>query len=208
MSEERFYNQFREKLQNYAPEVPAGVYAGMRRKLWWSNFTRLSVTRFNLWYTLLITGIAGVVLTTKLSDSCAVPAAPNETQSVVIPPFKSFDTICARAKSVEPQTAVDQNASATTGSNHVSVNSVKRENPVGVQQIQQTAPTKTTADAVTSAESIVSPVETSLKNSGENPSDAVNPIDAPVAKPRKGRALKVNIPVDSAASPAKDDKHE
>jgi len=57
MSEDRFFQQVNAAMTDYRPEVPASVYAGMRKKLWWSNFTRLSATRFNVWYAaLLVTG--------------------------------------------------------------------------------------------------------------------------------------------------------
>jgi len=54
MSEDRFFQQVNAAMSDYSPEVPASVYAGMRKKLWWSNFTRLSATRFNVWYAALI----------------------------------------------------------------------------------------------------------------------------------------------------------
>jgi len=57
MSEDRFFQQVNAAMTDYRPEVPESVYAGMRKKLWWSNFTRLSATRFNVWYAaLLVTG--------------------------------------------------------------------------------------------------------------------------------------------------------
>ena len=59
MSEDRFYSKMRSVITEYRPEVPASVYEGMRKKLWWSNFTRLSITRFNMWYVLLIIGGIG-----------------------------------------------------------------------------------------------------------------------------------------------------
>ena len=54
MSEDRFNNQVRSIMANYQPEVPASVYGAMRKKMWWSNFTRLSATRFNIWYLALL----------------------------------------------------------------------------------------------------------------------------------------------------------
>lgn len=54
MSEDRFYSQVRSVMTDYRPEVPASAYNAMRRKLWWSNFTRLSLTRLNMWYLMLL----------------------------------------------------------------------------------------------------------------------------------------------------------
>jgi len=59
MSEDRFYSQVRAAMSEHRPEVPASVYHGMRKKIWWSNFTRLSITRFNIWYALFILGGLG-----------------------------------------------------------------------------------------------------------------------------------------------------
>lgn len=59
MSEERFFEQVKGTMSGYAPEVPQGVYGKMRRALWWSNFTKLSATRFNMWYLLLLLGAGG-----------------------------------------------------------------------------------------------------------------------------------------------------
>ncbi len=59
MSDERFFNQVKATMAGYSPEVPEVVYGAMRRKLWWSNFTRLSATRLNVWYLALALG-AGV----------------------------------------------------------------------------------------------------------------------------------------------------
>ena len=49
MSEDRFFQHVRSTMADYRPEVPEAVYSSVRKKLWWSNFTRLSATRFNVW---------------------------------------------------------------------------------------------------------------------------------------------------------------
>jgi hypothetical protein len=56
MSEDRFFQQVNSIMGDYRPEVPQGVYSGMRQKLWWSNFTRFGLTSMNIWYMLLIAG--------------------------------------------------------------------------------------------------------------------------------------------------------
>jgi hypothetical protein len=58
MSEERFFNSVRESLVNYSPEAPQHVYQSMRKRLWWSNFVKLDMSRLNLWYLLLGIGVA------------------------------------------------------------------------------------------------------------------------------------------------------
>ncbi len=84
MSEERFYNQVREQLFDYSPEVPQSVYGGMRRKLWWSDFTSFKAFRFNMWYLLIMVGgaSAAVIYSTKENtDSIATKAGTLESRS-------------------------------------------------------------------------------------------------------------------------------
>lgn len=104
MSEDRFFNQVRETLHDYAPEVPQSVYGAMRRKLWWSNFTKLSVTRFNVWYAILIMAAGGIWFAGRFSQNKPgmAPAVVNE--QTAIPKFKSFDTICAPKKAIGTKT--------------------------------------------------------------------------------------------------------
>jgi hypothetical protein len=75
MSEERFFNQMKDSLQSYAPEVPEAVYAGMRKKLWWSNFTRFSATRLNMWYLILLVGATGTAIAMSSSNASSSMAS-------------------------------------------------------------------------------------------------------------------------------------
>jgi hypothetical protein len=77
MSDERFFNQVKATMVAYSPEVPAAVYGGMRRKLWWSNFTRFSASRLNVWYLALAVG-AGTVAATHFYNSESVAAKPGQ----------------------------------------------------------------------------------------------------------------------------------
>lgn len=71
MSDERFFEQFKNTLSNYAPEVPQAAYGKMRRALWWSNFTRLSLTRFNMWYLIALLGVGGGALALMSGENTA-----------------------------------------------------------------------------------------------------------------------------------------
>jgi len=53
MTEEKFFKSVHDSLSNYAPEVPASVYAGMRRKMWWNGFLSMNWNQLNIWYVLL-----------------------------------------------------------------------------------------------------------------------------------------------------------
>ena len=87
MSEDRFFQNIRSALVEYSPEVPHSVYTGMRKKLWWSNFTRISATRFNVWYAALIVFSGALLIGFNLKDAAAVlensPAAQSEISTTV-----------------------------------------------------------------------------------------------------------------------------
>lgn len=53
MTEEKFFKSVHDSLSNYAPEVPASVYAGVRRKLWLSGFLSFNWNQLNIWYVLI-----------------------------------------------------------------------------------------------------------------------------------------------------------
>jgi len=69
MSDDIFFNKVRSTMANYSPDVPGSVYSGMRRKLWLSHFVRLDMTRFNVWYILLIGGLAAGSMATMSNAS-------------------------------------------------------------------------------------------------------------------------------------------
>jgi hypothetical protein len=73
MSDERFFSNVKSSLYDFAPVVPEETYKGMRRRLWMSNFTRLSATRFNMWYLLL--ALAGGSAAVVYSYNSNAPAA-------------------------------------------------------------------------------------------------------------------------------------
>jgi hypothetical protein len=89
MSEDRFFQNIRSAMVDYSPEVPQSVYSGMRKKLWWSNFTRISITRFNIWYAALIVISSALLIPFNGKDEAAVlvnsPASITETSDVVSP---------------------------------------------------------------------------------------------------------------------------
>lgn len=72
MREENFYSQVRSHFENYSPEVPAELYSGMRRRLFWSNFLKFDVARFNAWYALILVGGASAAIVAGASESTAI----------------------------------------------------------------------------------------------------------------------------------------
>jgi hypothetical protein len=128
MSEDRFFQQVNAAMTDYSPEVPASVYAGMRKKLWWSNFTRLSATRFNVWYVaLIVTG--GLVWFASGNDSTSTSPADagivSETamgeSPVVQSPLGNENQVPATSTTVEnsKQSVTAKNAKGDSKSDEV-----------------------------------------------------------------------------------------
>ena len=67
MTEERFFNEVRNRMENFSPEVPSSVYSGMRKKLWWNNFTRFRAAHLNVWYVAAVSTAAICWFTTTES---------------------------------------------------------------------------------------------------------------------------------------------
>ncbi|MDZ4752555.1 MAG: hypothetical protein SGI87_13130 [Flavobacteriales bacterium] len=74
MSEERFFSHVKEQFLDYSPEVPQSVYGGMRRKLWWTNFTTFKAFRFNMWYLVLLAGGSSAAVLVGQSNGSSAPA--------------------------------------------------------------------------------------------------------------------------------------
>lgn len=82
MSDERFFKQMKSVLHDYQPAVDASVYSGMRRKLWWSNFTKLSFHRFNMYYLLVL--LLGASAAVMLCNNSATAERANKHQFEVV----------------------------------------------------------------------------------------------------------------------------
>lgn len=94
MHEDRLYNQFKAQLENYAPEVPAAVYSGMRRKLWWSQFLKFNASSLNVWYvgTALMVG-AGLWLGTGNAATTA-QIAKQHVSEITFQPIAETPSTC------------------------------------------------------------------------------------------------------------------
>ncbi len=102
MSDERFFSQVKSTMDHYAPAVADNVYLGMRRKFWWSKFTTLSVTRFNMWYLLLMLAGGGALAMNYYGSSASaeMPVKNSSPEFVVMPvsnQISAESTTCANA---------------------------------------------------------------------------------------------------------------
>ncbi|MFM9004999.1 MAG: hypothetical protein ACKOSR_05780 [Flavobacteriales bacterium] len=156
MSEDRFYSHVRSVMSEHRPEVPASVYAGMRKKLWWSNFTRLSVTRFNMWYALLIIGGLGawaglsIVKQDKASQAMESPMEPTKHEMIESAPLltqessqspKEGEPSAASASTEAKETAVVKKQSAQKEIEVQNEEIQKEAYPVAEKQDEKAAPT-------------------------------------------------------------------
>jgi hypothetical protein len=109
MSDEKFFSQVKNALEHYAPEAPAAVYDGMRKRLWWSNFTRLSMTRLNMWTILLLLGAMSAVWFYNSSGSAAaIVAKPQVIKPELTNANPSISPVEDLASSVQPSATVKE----------------------------------------------------------------------------------------------------
>lgn len=80
MSEDKFFQMVQGKLENFSPEVPQAAYAGMRRKYAVSKFMSWNAGRLNVWYALLLVGVASATVFTLSTEETQVA-----TQGVKMP---------------------------------------------------------------------------------------------------------------------------
>jgi len=128
MSEDRFFQQVNSVMSNYRPEVPETVYAGMRKKLWWSNFTRFSYTSLNVWYLLIafVAGVTGLMLSQGSAISEQHPMLKDEVVVVTSQeplPQEATTEIVAEQSSSE-KNVVKSNSEETKGAVKSSVQQV------------------------------------------------------------------------------------
>ncbi len=123
MSDERLFTQVKDSLYNFSPEVPEAAYKGMRRKLWMSNFTRLSATRFNMWYLLLALAGGTAVFAYNFNASASAEAPRmNESPTFIATPAtnqqvaseNTATTSCSSSATSSCCTSMKSSSSATS----------------------------------------------------------------------------------------------
>ncbi|MFZ4786144.1 MAG: hypothetical protein ACOYLH_11750 [Flavobacteriales bacterium] len=113
MSEEMFFQQVKGQLENYSPEVPEALYAGVRRKYARSRFFAWNASRLNIWYVaLLLTGAASIFCMTNTKSEVAVQKAVETIETIMKAPVAAS---CAGTNSC---TAMHSNAADATNKNN------------------------------------------------------------------------------------------
>ena len=178
MSEDRFFQQVNAAMTDYSPEVPATVYAGMRKKLWWSNFTRLNATRFNVWYAALILTGGLVWFAAGKNQAGSAPADAtivNETATDESPVMEA-------SSGAENQTAVSEITQESSTQAKTVVNPKSTANADAVALKDETTTQSIQPELVSEA----------VTSEGQSVSEATaNQPESASAKPGSKKGLKV-----------------
>lgn len=195
-SEDQLFDKVRASLHDYSPEVPASVYSGMRRKLWWSNFMRFQAHRLNAWYVLLLVGAGAGVWSAGSSPEhqsvapqtiIAAPAATvsQKAETSIIPVNTTEETTtCTQHESVACCSSAKQpRATDAVATAEPAVNTDASVNVLTTEQ---------TATRVEPAHIEETPAPAATEILTEKPEEnAAAPAPAPKAK--KGRGMKVTV---------------
>jgi hypothetical protein len=114
MSEEKFFLQVKSTMEHYAPEVPAAVYAGMRRKLWISQFMRWNASRLNAWYLLLFVSVGTTVAVLSANDSAQGNKAASYNSTIETTKVQAVQATTSSAASTEQASVVLAETASTT----------------------------------------------------------------------------------------------
>jgi hypothetical protein len=200
MSEERFYQQVKEVVYNYSPEVPQQVYGKMRRALWWSNFTKLSATRFNMWYLLLLLGAGGTAAVLFTQDhktaatSAAQPAYSMPAQNIVPTVNADVASISTNAAETKAACATGHKGCCTLAQKTECAPAVKTTTNKTTTADVVVATMPNTVEVAATADGIVPNEEVATNETATANTYTEEQAPAKVLAPaKKGRSMKVNV---------------
>lgn len=177
-SEDLFFQKVREAALDYAPEVPASVYSGMRRKYNRSRFWAWNASALNVWYVAALGIIASIVFfASQPSEVSASQAVRNPIQGVSIQ--KSMASEHALESPSEPTSDAASSCGSTLDRSILSTSSNEASNNLAEEQGQVTT--------TIASEETIQPLETTEKIEVENaPSTPVNEV-------KKKKVLKATV---------------
>ncbi len=182
MSDERFYDQVRSTMSGYAPEVPQAAYGKMRRALWWSNFTKLSVSRFNMWYLIALLGLGGGAA--AMMSSSNQPLQPAAMAPVIQTEPTALPVMSASSNTVSELPSCSASPTCQTTSHARSRSSMQESSSV-VETTASVANTgegnpgtgEVTINCVTPPEPIDNTAENTEQVGTEKPAEEVKKVD-------------------------------
>lgn len=146
-SEDLFFQKVRDVAYDYAPEVPASVYAGMRSKYRKSRFFAWNASSLNVWY------VAVLALLTGFGAYTMFPQNHNAQQAVASP---------LKGVSLE----ANLNANACTSDNNSDLSNGSVSSPPMVKGKKTTAYSDRQLEFSNTAQANVAPYE--IQSEGEN----------------------------------------
>jgi hypothetical protein len=189
MSEDKFFGQVKSTMEHYAPEVPASVYAGMRRKLWLSQFLRWNASRLNAWYVVLFVSIGTTAAVMTTSNNATGNKATSYSSPVEATVVSSADAINTPEVAVEQTSSAAENAVAKMTSQF----SPKNIRPdLGVVTLNNPACVSENQTATVPTNTEETKEEISTQQSSEPPVTNVNSEVKP-ADPKKKRTLRPSV---------------
>lgn len=183
MSEETFFNQIKGQLENYSPEVPEAVYAGMRRKYARSRFFAWSASRLNVWYVaLLLTGAASIFCMTNSKTEVAAQKAMQTNEVIMNAPVAASCIATSHEATAQPTVAV-----AASYKNNTKAKSLKAvsNTEITLPTVETTLPNESQEIAGTESSEVKSnptQVETSEEVVKEQEKKERKKLEVPVLK--------------------------
>jgi hypothetical protein len=91
--EDKFFEMYRDSFQGFEPEAPASIYAGIRKKMMWSNFMAFNLSTLNVWYLgLILAGGLGTIGYVSVDTSLGqMTAQHNVLNSFEAPQTATFE---------------------------------------------------------------------------------------------------------------------
>lgn len=177
-SEDLFFQKVREAALDYAPEVPASVYSGMRRKYNRSRFWAWNASSLNVWYVAALGIIASIVFfASQPSEVSASQAVRNPIQGVSIQ--KSMASEHALESPSEPTSDAATNCQSKIDQSIMSSNSNTAPKSL-VEEVEEVTTT-------VASEETIQPAETTEKIEEENAHST------PVKEVKKKKVLKATV---------------
>lgn len=187
MSEDKFFGQVKSTMEHYAPEVPTAVYAGMRRKLWLSQFLHWNAARLNAWYVLMLAtvGATAIMLTSggnapaqRAGEAQAAPAVATALPVVATEAGTEVVTPQATASAAGiTQARSQRSAAAVVGQQKTTTESVSAEVPAANPTVAKSETTEPATEIVVekASQQVAAPVEEAKSNTETKPKKKIRP---------------------------------
>jgi hypothetical protein len=188
MSEDLFFNKVKETMHGYAPEVPASVYGGMRKKYARSKFFSWNASTLNVWYVALFAVVSAVVIGTSVDSNATASKAGSinvETEMLPMQISATPEFVVTETKSCEKSSTVLNHYKGEPCLFPSSLVEVKNETPIVQEVVVEAAPAEPTAAQETQVEGPTEVAPAKEEKVEAAPKKATRKIKAPIYKDRQ-----------------------